>query len=167
VKRLFLSQNPQATRALGEALGRVLPPGSVLALTGPMGAGKTCFCQGLARGLGVDPQIPVTSPTYTLIAEYPGRIPFFHMDLYRIKGPDDLLGIGFYDILEAGGVTAIEWAQQAAGPDFFPLFWVEFAIRGQTARSICFLPAGQDAADLLNGLVEPGRDITIERANGF
>ncbi len=167
MKRLFISQNPQATRALGEALGRVLPPGSVLALTGPMGAGKTCFCQGLARGLGVDPQIPVTSPTYTLIAEYPGRLPFFHMDLYRIKGQDDLLGIGFYEILEEEGVTAIEWAQQAKGPDFFPLFWVEFAIRGETARSICFLPAGQEADDLLNGLVELGRDITIERTNGF
>jgi len=105
------------TRALGEALGRLLRKhdarGAVVALTGPLGAGKTCFVQGLARGLGAGGY--VRSPTFVLVHHYPGPLPLYHVDLYRI-GPSDLDGLGLEEIMEGDGVTAIEWAGPPALP---------------------------------------------------
>jgi tRNA threonylcarbamoyladenosine biosynthesis protein TsaE len=103
------------TRALGELLGRVLlaaqARGEVAALTGPLGAGKTCFVQGLARGLGAGGY--VRSPTFVLVHRYPGPLPLHHVDLYRI-GPADLDTLGLEEIIDGDGITAIEWAPAAA-----------------------------------------------------
>lgn len=84
----------------------------VIALHGNLGAGKTCFTQGLAQAAGV--KEPVCSPTYTIISEYRGTIPFHHIDLYRLGGPEEAFDLGLDEYLEAGGITVIEWAERAA-----------------------------------------------------
>ncbi len=106
----YLTHSPKETEALGEALGKVLIPGTVLAYEGDLGAGKTAFTRGIARGLGIND--PVTSPTYTIVNEYlSGRLPLFHFDMYRLSGADDLFDIGWEDYLERGGVCAVEWSE--------------------------------------------------------
>jgi tRNA threonylcarbamoyladenosine biosynthesis protein TsaE len=102
----------EATRALAAALARHAGPGTVVALSGDLGAGKTCFIQGLAAGLGV--RAPVTSPTFVLIAEYAGRLPLYHVDLYRTESLAEIRALGLEELLHGEGVTAIEWAEKAA-----------------------------------------------------
>ena len=106
----FITNSPQETEKLGAALGSVLKPGTILAYRGDLGAGKTAFTRGLARGLGY--MDPVTSPTYTIVNEYlGGRLPLFHFDMYRLASSDDLWDIGWEDYLERGGVAAVEWSE--------------------------------------------------------
>ena len=106
----FSTNSPAQTEALGAALGRVLAPGTVIAYRGDLGAGKTAFTRGLARGLGYAE--PVTSPTYTIVNEYlGGRLPLFHFDMYRLRSSDDLWDIGWEDYLDRGGVCAVEWSE--------------------------------------------------------
>ena len=98
----FWTQSPEETEALGAALASSLRPGQVVAFRGPLGAGKTAFTRGLARGLGVTG--PVTSPTYTIVNEYTGgRMPLFHFDMYRLSSEEDLFDIGWEDYLDRGG----------------------------------------------------------------
>ena len=107
------THSPQETEAVGERLGNALPAGAVIAYRGDLGAGKTAFTRGLARGLGANE--PVTSPTYTIVNEYlSGRIPLFHFDMYRLRSADDLFDIGWEDYLERGGVCAVEWSENVA-----------------------------------------------------
>ncbi len=101
-----------ATQALGAALGRCAPAGTVITLTGDLGSGKTTLVQGLAQGLGVPSRCYVTSPSYTLINEYQGRHRLFHVDLYRLIEPAEIEDIGMLDILAGDGVVAIEWAER-------------------------------------------------------
>ena len=106
----FETRSPEETEALGAALGAVIPAGTVLAYRGDLGAGKTAFTRGLARGLGY--REPVTSPTYTIVNEYiGGRIPLFHFDMYRLGSSEDLWDIGWEDYLDRGGVCAVEWSE--------------------------------------------------------
>ena len=106
----YLTHGPEETEALGEKLAAALQPGDVIAYYGDLGAGKTAFTRGLARGLGID--VPVTSPTYTIVNEYlQGRMPLFHFDMYRLESADDLFDIGWEDYLERGGVCAVEWSE--------------------------------------------------------
>ena len=106
----FITNSAQETEQVGQALGTRLLPGTVLAYEGDLGAGKTAFTRGLARGLGATEQ--VTSPTYTIVNEYlSGRIPLFHFDMYRLASADDLWDIGWEDYLERGGVCAVEWSE--------------------------------------------------------
>ena len=110
---IFITNCPSETEAVGEALGKVLTPGTVIAYRGDLGAGKTAFTRGLARGLGAKEQ--VTSPTYTIVNEYlSGRMPLFHFDMYRLRSSDDLFDIGWDDYLERGGVCAVEWSENVA-----------------------------------------------------
>jgi len=109
----FITNSPIETEKVGEALGKVLMPGTVIAYRGDLGAGKTAFTRGLARGLGCTEQ--VTSPTYTIVNEYlSGRMPLFHFDMYRLHSSDDLFDIGWEDYLERGGVCAVEWSENVA-----------------------------------------------------
>lgn len=109
----FISHSPAETETLGEALGKILTPGTVLAYRGDLGAGKTAFTRGLARGLGAGER--VTSPTYTIVNEYlSGRMPLFHFDMYRLGSSDELFDIGWEDYLERGGVCAVEWSENVA-----------------------------------------------------
>ena len=106
----YITNSPEETEALGAALGKVLTPGTVIAYKGDLGAGKTAFTRGLARGLGC--RELVTSPTYTIVNEYlGGRLPLFHFDMYRLGSSDDLFDIGWEDYLDRGGVCAVEWSE--------------------------------------------------------
>ena len=109
----FLTHSLIETEAVGTALGKILTPGTILAYEGDLGAGKTAFTRGLARGLGCTDM--VTSPTYTIVNEYlSGRLPLFHFDMYRLHSSDDLWDIGWEDYLERGGVCAVEWSENVA-----------------------------------------------------
>ena len=106
----FITTSPFETEYVGQALGKILQPGAVIAYEGDLGAGKTAFTRGLARGLGCTDT--VTSPTYTVVNEYlSGRLPLFHFDMYRLKSADDLWDIGWEDYLDRGGVCAVEWSE--------------------------------------------------------
>jgi tRNA threonylcarbamoyladenosine biosynthesis protein TsaE len=102
----------KATIEFGELLGRYLTAGDVVGLIGDLGAGKTQFAKGLALGLGVSDQYHITSPTYTIINEYPGRIPLYHFDLYRIDGVSEFEDLGYEEYFNGRGVTVIEWADK-------------------------------------------------------
>ena len=106
----FITNSPAETEAVGAALGKILPAGTILAYRGDLGAGKTAFTRGLAKGLGF--QESVTSPTYTIVNEYlGGRLPLFHFDMYRLRSSDDLWDIGWDDYLDRGGICAVEWSE--------------------------------------------------------
>ena len=109
----FITNSPEETERIGGLLAEQLKPGTVIAYKGDLGAGKTAFTRGLARGLGIND--PVTSPTYTIVNEYlGGRLPLFHFDMYRLHSADDLFDIGWDDYLERGGVCAVEWSENVA-----------------------------------------------------
>lgn len=106
----FITKSPEETERLGERLGKTLRGGEVIAYLGDLGAGKTAFTRGLARGLGIS--MRVTSPTYTIVNEYTGgRLPLFHFDMYRLGSSDELFDIGWEDYLLRGGVCAVEWSE--------------------------------------------------------
>ncbi len=130
----YLTNSPDETEALGAALGRVLTPGTILAYRGDLGAGKTAFTRGLAKGLGYADS--VTSPTYTIVNEYlGGRLPLFHFDMYRLRSADDLWGIGWDDYLDRGGVCAVEWSENVAEAMEDAVF-VTIEKIGETSRRI-------------------------------
>ena len=145
-----LTRSPEETRELGGRVARILRPGDVLLLVGELGAGKTCFAQGLARGLGVRER--VTSPTFTLVREYQGRLPLIHLDAYRLEGPLDLYEIGIEDYLEGDGVLMVEWGDRVRGffdPPFLEVR-LEYA-RGEEERRVSLVPVGGDWAERLEG----------------
>ena len=141
----FITNSPQETEALGQKLGQMLPAGTVIAYRGDLGAGKTAFTRGLARGLGI--QDPVTSPTYTIVNEYlGGRVPLFHFDMYRLHSADDLFDIGWDDYLERQGICAVEWSENVAEALEDPLV-VTICKIGEESRKIT-LEGGPQIADL-------------------
>jgi tRNA threonylcarbamoyladenosine biosynthesis protein TsaE len=128
---------------LGAEWGRAARPGQVLALTGELGAGKTRWVRGLARGLGISAR--VHSPTFTLVNEYGGgRLTLYHLDLYRLETPEQILSAGVEDFLDTQGITVIEWAERAVGMSWRPsaLVTVKFEITGDTERRIIYDDAG-------------------------
>ena len=130
----FITHSPEETEAVGAALAQVLTPGTILAYRGDLGAGKTAFTRGLARGLGC--REPVTSPTYTIVNEYlSGRIPLFHFDMYRLRSADDLWGIGWDDYLDRGGVCAVEWSENVTEA-MEDAIWVTIEKTGDESRCI-------------------------------
>jgi tRNA threonylcarbamoyladenosine biosynthesis protein TsaE len=108
----LISRCPEDTLLLGRIIGENLARGDVIALVGELGTGKTTITQGIARGLGVPEKYYITSPTFTLINEYPGEITLYHLDVYRLTGPDDLSDIGYEEYFFGDGVTVIEWAEK-------------------------------------------------------
>ena len=142
---IFYSNSPQDTALLGAALGKLLTPGAVIAYEGDLGAGKTAFTRGLAKGLGSND--PVTSPTYTIVNEYlGGRLPLFHFDMYRLRSAEDLWDIGWDDYLERGGVCAVEWSENVREALESPIF-VRIEKTGDSTRCIT-IEGGMDLADL-------------------
>ena len=121
----YITHSPLETENIGAALAKVLLPGTVIAYRGDLGAGKTAFTRGLARGLGCGDM--VTSPTYTIVNEYlSGRMPLFHFDMYRLRSAEDLWDIGWEDYLDRGGVCAVEWSENVAEAlDSFTLVNIE------------------------------------------
>ena len=108
----YLTRSEAETEALGARLAQSLSPGAVVAYRGGLGMGKTAFTRGLARGLGCAGR--VTSPTFTIVNEYPGPLPLFHFDMYRLGSSEELFDIGWEDYLERGGICAVEWSEQVA-----------------------------------------------------
>lgn len=109
----FFTNSEAETSALGEKLAARLAPGAVVAMYGGLGAGKTAFTRGLARGLGLSSR--VSSPTFTIVNEYLGRVPLFHFDMYRLSDADELFEIGWEDYLARGGVCVVEWSENVEG----------------------------------------------------
>lgn len=130
----YITHAPEETEALGTKLALLLRPGDVIAFYGDLGAGKTAFTRGLAKGLGISD--PVTSPTYTIVNEYlSGRMPLFHFDMYRLGSSDELFDIGWEDYLSRGGVCAVEWSEN-----------VEDALEG--AVTVCIRRLGDQEREL-------------------
>ena len=109
---MTLSDSPGETFAIGGRLGELAWPGLVVLLSGELGAGKTCFAQGVAAGLHVAQEVPVTSPSYTLLNIHQGRLPLYHFDLYRLASVGDLEELGYDEQAERDGVTLVEWAER-------------------------------------------------------
>jgi len=122
----IITRSPEETFTLGVAIGSAAAPGTVLCLFGDLGSGKTKLTQGIASGLSVPDAYAVTSPTFTYVNEYPGRLPLYHIDLYRIASPEELLDLGWEEYMEADGVVAVEWAERAG--DYLPERRIDMAI---------------------------------------
>ena len=141
----FLTNSPEETEKVGAALGKILNPGTVLAYRGDLGAGKTAFTRGLARGLGYAE--PVTSPTYTIVNEYlGGRLPLFHFDMYRLASSDDLWDIGWEDYLDRNGIAAVEWSENISDA-LEDAIVITIHKTGETSRRI-EIEGGDNLADL-------------------
>ena len=141
----FITNSPEETEDLGEKLAQRLQPGTVIAFTGDLGAGKTAFTRGLARGLGAGDR--VTSPTYTIVNEYSGgKMPLFHFDMYRLSCADELFDIGWEDYLLRGGICAVEWSENVWDALEDPLI-IRIEKTGENSRQIT-IEGGNGYADL-------------------
>jgi tRNA threonylcarbamoyladenosine biosynthesis protein TsaE len=147
-----LTRSPAQTQALGQKIGKALSTGMVITLTGDLGSGKTAFVQGLAEGLCVPDDYYITSPTYTIINEYPGRFPLFHIDLYRIPDAQGVAEIGLYDILHRGNVIAIEWPEIIASQLPRDSIALHFEIRNHTTRKISIRTYGLQGKSVIEKL---------------
>jgi tRNA threonylcarbamoyladenosine biosynthesis protein TsaE len=159
---IYVSASPEQTLALGEAVGRNARAGDLIALVGELGSGKTLFVAGVARGLGVDPATPVSSPTFTIMHRYAGRLPLYHIDLYRLDTPAALRDVGLEEWLDGEGVAAIEWADHGWAILPGERLVVHIQPSGDTTRVIRLQPDGDRYRKLLEELV---RDVNV--AEGF
>jgi tRNA threonylcarbamoyladenosine biosynthesis protein TsaE len=143
-----MSFSDRETEEWGRRLGQAIKPGSFIALEGDLGAGKTAFTRGIARGLDIDD--PITSPTYTLVQEYEGRLPLYHFDVYRLDDSDEILEIGAEEYFYGEGVTVVEWPQRVE--DYLPLERLIVRIEKGTndnERELVWLPQGQQYVELV------------------
>jgi len=135
------------THVIGKALGEACAEHEVMALVGPLGAGKTCLVRGIAEGLGVPTEL-VTSPTFVLIHEYAGRLPLYHADLHRLEERDAVNGLGLEEYTETPGVTVIEWAEKAPGVLPRDHLWITLDHLGGDRRRVALYPRGARSAEL-------------------
>ena len=141
----YISNSPAETEKIGISLGKIIKPGTVIAYRGDLGAGKTAFTRGLARGLGSTEL--VTSPTYTIVNEYlGGRCPLFHFDMYRLASSDDLWDIGWEDYLDRSGICAVEWSENVEDALEEPII-ITIEKLGEESRRIT-IEGGENLADL-------------------
>ncbi|MFB5067631.1 MAG: tRNA (adenosine(37)-N6)-threonylcarbamoyltransferase complex ATPase subunit type 1 TsaE [Candidatus Wallacebacter cryptica] len=146
----YTAGSPQATQALGETTARLLQPGDVISLEGDLGAGKTQFVKGVGIGLGIDETL-ITSPTFTLINQYDGRLPVYHFDVYRIE-PHELEDIGYDEYFYGSGVCLIEWGNTVQ--EYLPLEYLQIEIRktAEDQREFIFTAHGQRYEQLISEL---------------
>jgi len=149
---VFHSKNASETIRFGKQIGRLLQRGDVVALVGELGTGKTQFIKGLASGVGVKNPRYISSPSFTLIKEYQGRIPFYHIDLFRLKTEEEAEELGLEEYYHGDGVSAIEWADKI--PSLLPkeLLWAQIAYTGLHTRSIELIGKGERYEELLKSL---------------
>jgi tRNA threonylcarbamoyladenosine biosynthesis protein TsaE len=140
------------TQKLGQTLGSAIHQAIIIALIGDLGSGKTALVQGLAKGLDVSEKYYITSPTFTLINEYPGRHPLFHVDLYRIEQAPELEEIGLDEILQKDAVIAIEWAERLFGETLSSHLELRLRMIGENTRRIDIFAYGHQAGNLLKAL---------------
>ncbi len=146
--------NAGETKSLGEKIGKKLQGGEVIALIGELGAGKTCLTQGLALGLGVNPREYVTSPSFTLVNEYQGRVPLYHIDLFRLKNSEEAEALGCEEYFYGEGVTVVEWADKAE--NLFPeeeCLRIELTPLGEDQRRIILKPFGRRYREILRDIL--------------
>ena len=152
-KHIFLSNSPAATSGFGEGMGKTLKPGTILALTGELGCGKTLLTKGICAGLGV-PLRNVNSPTFVFVNEYMGRLPVFHMDLYRLGDITEGFELGILDYLAKAesGVMVVEWAEKILSilPDEHVK--MEFQVLSARKRQIVLSGSGERFDSILRGL---------------
>ena len=150
--RCVVTGSGEETVALGARLGRLLLPGDFVALEGELGAGKTQFAKGIAAGLEVDPGTPVTSPTYTILNIYQGRLPLYHFDLYRLQGPEEVAELGFEEYFHGRGACVVEWAERLAEEAPEQFLSVTLCHAGEESRTISFAATGKRGCELLEEL---------------
>lgn len=143
-----ITSSPEQTWEIGRLLGKLLDAGDTVCLYGDLGAGKTNFAYGIARGLDVREQY-ITSPTFTFVNEYQGRVPLYHMDLYRLRGTDELENIGFDEYVESDGVTVIEWAERAEDELPAENLRVYLSSLDEKSRELGFLGEGERCEKLV------------------
>lgn len=146
-----ITTSQEQTWRTGELLGARLNAGDTVCLYGELGAGKTSFSYGIALGLEVDEKY-ITSPTFTFVNEYEGRVPFYHIDLYRLEDPDELENIGFDEYIDSDGVTVIEWAERAENELPVERLSVYLSSVDEHSREIGFLAEGERYEKLLEEL---------------
>ena len=149
----IFTDSPEETFKLGKTLGGILKNGDCLALFGTLGSGKTLFTQGIARGLNVPENVYVTSPTFTLVNEYPGRFPVYHIDLYRISEEDELVELGLDELMGERGIAIIEWAEKL--PETYLRncnIKIELLIEGAEKRKISIESTDKRIASILSDL---------------
>ena len=146
-----ITSSPEQTWRIGEMLGALLGPGDIVCLYGDLGAGKTSLSYGIALGLEVKEQY-ITSPTFTFVNEYEGRVPFYHIDLYRLNDPDELENIGFEEYIDSDGVTVVEWAERAEDELPEERLSVYLHSVNENSREVGFLAEGERYQKLLDAL---------------
>jgi tRNA threonylcarbamoyladenosine biosynthesis protein TsaE len=146
-----ITSSPDQTWRIGEMLGAMLEAGDTVCLYGDLGSGKTNLAYGIARGLNVQEQY-ITSPTFTFVNEYQGRVPLYHLDLYRLKEPGELENIGFEEYIDSDGVAVIEWAEKAEGELPAECLSVYLSTVDEQSREIGFLAEGERYGKLLDEL---------------
>jgi tRNA threonylcarbamoyladenosine biosynthesis protein TsaE len=156
MKAVIQTKSASQTIRLGKRIGGLLQPGDVVALVGELGAGKTQFIKGLAEGAGVGKPTYISSPSFTLINEYPGRVPFYHVDLFRLEQEKDAEELGLDDYFQGDGISAIEWADKI--PSLLPkdMLLIHIAYTGKNSRSLEIIGKGKHYEDLVKGLSEFG-----------
>ena len=140
MKETIQTHSPEETQTIGRQIGETLKAGDVVALVGDLGAGKTCLTQGIARGIGIASQEVVNSPSYTLINEYAGEIPIYHIDLYRLERRADIIDLGLEEYLEGKGICIIEWADRMA--NLLPANYIQIMLKwvDESTRTIEIQP---------------------------
>ncbi|HEU4340558.1 MAG TPA: tRNA (adenosine(37)-N6)-threonylcarbamoyltransferase complex ATPase subunit type 1 TsaE [Candidatus Binatia bacterium] len=139
----LLSTSPRQTRTWGARLGTLLEGGEIIGLIGELGTGKTCFVRGLSSGLEVGEEAWIRSPSFTLINEYHGRLPVYHIDLYRIGGRDELEGLNLRDYLYSDGVSLIEWFEHLPAGEVDEFLELKLAYADGNKRELIFTPHGE------------------------
>jgi tRNA threonylcarbamoyladenosine biosynthesis protein TsaE len=157
---LVESHSPSMTMAVGAALGRYATPGLVVALVGPLGAGKTQFVRGVARGLEVEEERLVSSPTFVLLQEYAGRLPIYHFDAYRLSAPEQFGSLGPEEYFDSDGVCLVEWADRVAGYLPQDRVVVHFDVHGPTIRRLTLAASGPRSAGVLTLVRQAAHEFT-------
>ncbi len=147
-----LTRSAEATRNWGTRLGKLLKGGEIIGLTGELGSGKTCFVRGLAEGLGVGKEAWIRSPTFTLINEYDGRLPIYHIDLYRIGHASELEELNLREYLFSDGVSAIEWFEHLPEGEVDEWLGINFEHGDANERKLTFAAHGKRYEEMLKGL---------------
>jgi len=147
------TRSPEETRELGRALGELIAGPVAILLSGDLGAGKTCLVQGLARGVGVPAEEPVTSPSFTLMNLYQGRLELAHFDLYRLSSAMEAWDLGLEEYLHGEGVTVLEWAERLADSDLEGIR-LHLAYAGEEERVVTIAAKGCAAEELLGRLAQ-------------
>ncbi|MAG35481.1 MAG: tRNA (adenosine(37)-N6)-threonylcarbamoyltransferase complex ATPase subunit type 1 TsaE [Dehalococcoidia bacterium] len=143
----FISHSARQTGRFGARLGRLLAPGDLILLDGPVGAGKTIMAQGIAKGLEISE--PVVSPSFTIVREYAGRLPLYHIDLYRLAPGSALESIGIEDFLYSDGAVVIEWPDRASALLPAEQLQVSLKVIATTKRGVRMMPASGRASELV------------------